>query len=66
MDCTKCQHLLAAYAHAVRLYTTAVRRIPNLAEADRPLAYDETEQLRRECLDADNSLRAHWRQDHIN
>jgi len=65
MDCRECHHLLAAYEHAVTLYTTAVRSIPKLVGADRQLGYDEAEQLRRACLDADNALKAHWRQEQL-
>jgi hypothetical protein len=66
MDCSRCQHLLVAYEHAVKQYTTAVQSIPKVAEADRQPVWGEGEQLRRACLDAENALKEHWRREHCN
>jgi hypothetical protein len=68
MPCQSCASLLAAYEHAVSLYTTSVREIGALDQADfRPARKKSLRQVRRERHNAwmaHGALMEHCHQDH--
>jgi hypothetical protein len=64
MDCKTCDELLAAYKHAVSLYTTAQRGFLGPLVGDFDLAWKELKRLREACRAADDGLLGHWRTEH--
>jgi hypothetical protein len=64
MDCPRCNELLAAYRHAVGLYTTAERSIRGVPEDDFHVALTELRLLHEGCMDANAAVTKHWRLDH--
>jgi hypothetical protein len=66
MECKTCKSLLADYQYSVKLFTDAVRRLRGLVGHDRELAHRKLEQLRLASRDANNALRAHRLQEHVN
>ena len=64
MACQRCDELLAAYKHAVGLFTTAQRKIRGLVGDDFQLASKELVRLHKICMDANAAVTAHWRQEH--
>ena len=66
MVCKTCGELLAAYKHAVRLYTHAERSNRRMLGDVSRLTFEESYRLRRACIDANDALKAHCRQDHSN
>ena len=64
MQCRTCDGLLAGFEVAVWQYATAVRSIRTVEGTARQAAFEEADRLRRECLDADNALRAHRLENH--
>jgi len=64
MDCQRCNELLAAYKHAVGLFTTAERNMRGLVGDDFNVALKELRFLHESCLDANAAVTKHWRLDH--
>jgi hypothetical protein len=66
MDCQRCHELLAAYKHAVSLFTTAERNMRGMVGDDFQVAMNKLRLLHEACLDANAAVTEHWRQDHTN
>lgn len=64
MECKTCDALLAAFKHAVSLYTNAGESFRGALRGDSRQALKELRRLRQACKDADNALVAHLHQDH--
>ena len=64
MDCQRCKELLAAYKHAVSLFTTAERNMRGMVGDDFQVALKELQFLHEACQDANAAVTKHWRQDH--
>ena len=64
MSCKACGELLAAYKHAVKLYSTAELKCRGMLGDDLQLALEELKRLRQACRDADDALMAHLSQHH--
>ena len=66
MKCEKCDDLLGAYKLSVTLFSHAVQRLAGLVGADRDLALQKADHLRRKCRQASDDLLVHWHHDHHN
>lgn len=70
MNCQSCAKLLAAYEHAVSLYTTSVSQIRTLDRDDFRVAFPETKSVqlarreRHNAWMARGELMKHWHHDH--
>ena len=66
MDCQRCNELLAAYKHAVGIFTTAERNMRGMVGDDFQVALNKLRLLHEACLDANAAVTEHRREDHTN
>jgi hypothetical protein len=64
MACQRCNELLAAYKHAVSVFTKAEWNMRGTVEDDFRLALNKLRLLHKACLNANAAVTEHWRQDH--
>lgn len=66
MTCKSCDHLLAVYERAVKLYTNAARNITGTLGDDFNVALAEAERMKLACREASDKLMMHWHEEHSN